>query len=79
MFGLNRWKGLCENVCGHRSCWAKDKLDFALFNSVTNEMKSNVDVFSASMEAVVFGQCDGGHVVGMERERLDVDDGEEFG
>jgi len=65
VFGFCRRKGLGENVGSHISSRTEDKFELARFNSKTNKMETDVDMFSVGVIAVVLGKCDGGHVVRM--------------
>ena len=59
MFGFSRRKGLGEDVSGHISCRTEDELEFAGFDSETNKVETDVDMFGAGVIAVVFGKCNG--------------------
>ena len=59
MFGFSRRKGLGEDVGGHISGRTEDELEFAGFDSETNKVETDVNMFGAGVIAVVLGECDG--------------------
>ena len=49
---------LCEGICNHITCRAINEADAAIFDNVTNEMKSYVDVLGVRVELVVLCEFD---------------------
>ena len=78
MFGFCQRKGLGENVGSHISSRTEDKFELARFDSKTNKMETDVNMFSVGVIAVILGKCDGGHVVRMKWKRDGVEIAENF-
>ena len=57
------WEWFCESVCQHFSTRAMNDTKSLVFNTFTNKVVNDIDVFSSLMVSVVFGKVDSALIV----------------